>query len=136
MKRRLILLSGLFGLVASASFIAAYVFMSDSINQNTYASIRKGMTEAEVIRLIGRPCDIAYPVDGHVPRGEAMIWNGKSGRICVCFLEGGAAERIQFDEHEDRNSVSRKIRRWLRIDPPMLSRFQAPTSGPMIFPDY
>ena len=124
MKRRLTLMIAVFGLIASGAFIMAYLWMRDSVTRETYASIRTGMTEAEVIKILRKPCDESY--DG------VKIWNGRGGRIGLLIGTQGTVGYKEFDDYD--NCVWLKMCHWLRIDPPMRA-FQTPTSGPMIFPD-
>lgn len=124
MKRRLLVMVGLLVAVAAGSFTVAYVLMTDSINRDTYARIQTGMTEAEVIKILRKPCDECY--DG------IKIWNGSTGRIGLMIGIQGTVGHKEFDDYD--NSVRLKMLRWLRIDPPT-HRSGVPTSGPVIFPD-
>jgi hypothetical protein len=126
MKRRLLLMIGLLVLIAAGSFTLASVLMTDSINRDTCATIQKGMTEAEVIKILRKPCDDS--------QGRVKIWNGKAGRIGVLFEKRGTVETTQFQVNPEM--AWPKIRRWLQIRSPT-REFQAPTSGDeiMILPD-
>jgi hypothetical protein len=127
MKRRIVVISGLLVLLAFGSFLGAYFFFKDSITQGACAAIKEGMTEADVIRILGKSCGRTQPFLTRVqevnPDGSVRMvvltktrktWNGNAGSISVDFAEAGFVESSWFEEGD--NSVWRKVRRALRLE--------------------
>jgi hypothetical protein len=122
-KRKWLIVGIALAAVACAVPVVAFLFR-DPVNQSACERIQEGMTEAEVIRILGRPGEsvshehqtaVEQTSDGNlhaiVRRVETRIWNGPAGSIQVDFKESGTVQAARFDENG--NSVWPKVRRTL-----------------------
>lgn len=113
--------------IACTAIVLAYVFR-DSVNTSSCARIREGMNEAEVNKILGRPCDEFYPVyqaslNEEIAENEwrelmrtnsTRIWRGPAGRLTVHFGESGTVDDSWFDEND--NLFWKRIRRALSVE--------------------
>jgi hypothetical protein len=125
-KRKWLFVGIVTATVACAVPVVAYLFR-DPINESACERIKEGMTEADVIRILGRPCDYLnyYEAktqdasDGDwkvLERGERKFWHGPAGKVTVDFEDKtGTVQGVWFRENE--NSLWLRVRRWLGIDP-------------------
>jgi hypothetical protein len=107
-RSRLLLWSGLLVALAGAGF-AGVVWLTmpapSRINDATVASIRPGMTGADVERLLGGPPgdyttrDVYWAMESSrlVPPGTPLSWIGDEGEATVYFDEEGGVTGAFFD---------------------------------------
>jgi hypothetical protein len=105
--------------VAAIAFAVAYLYR-DPINESAFARIREGMTEAEVVEVLGRRCDEDLPNQvRHWGRlqwadsGFSRRWDGRIS-IYVNFNEGGIVTTSFYLERE--KTTFQRIRQWLGLD--------------------
>lgn len=130
-KRKALIVGFVMATVVCAVPGVAYLFR-DPINRSSCDKIQKGMTEAEVTWILGRPGDEillcsalwmernSEGVEREKTRNKTIrIWNGPAGSIIVGFDKTGVVEFATFAE--SGNSVWRRVRRWVGLDPPFSS---------------
>jgi hypothetical protein len=127
-KRNLFIIGLAMATITCAVPVVAYLFR-DPINPSTCERIQEGMSEPEVIAILGRPCDSelrylrgAPPLMREGASSEACpitekTWNGPTGRIAVDFDDNCRVERVTCFFADNDNDLLPKIRRWLGIDP-------------------
>jgi hypothetical protein len=130
MKRRWWIVLGSAGLAAIGLLVGLSVFFGDPINQENFEKIQTGMTEADIVRLLGRPPSyegIFIRVDDiTIDQAGAQVvknrtfrqkaWEGGRTSILLAFTEDGTVER-NCSRFVERETVFAGIRRWLQPDP-------------------
>lgn len=123
MKRRWWIVAGFTAAGAIAMAVAVAGFREDRVNYEAFHEIEIGMEEAEVIRILGQPDEVAY-CEGMKNERFFLLdgwwrktWRGGSMNISVSI--GGAGQVTDaWTEHPDTLVV--KFLRWigLREAPP------------------
>jgi hypothetical protein len=122
-KRKFFIVGFVLATIACAVPFVAYVFR-DPINQSNFELLQEGMTEADVVRILGRACDdeTMRPLkewdarwDDVPPHLKIYVWQGRHGQIHVGFNEAGTVNFGWF--LATRDPVLGPIRRWLGADP-------------------
>jgi|HubBroStandDraft_5_1064220.scaffolds.fasta_scaffold157022_1 flagellar basal body-associated protein FliL len=113
-KRWLALIIGVLTVLAVSACAGVYFLTSDGIDQKTAASIHKGMSENDVVRIFGRPCDRPGSFeqaqrDGHIEKLTTGIWSGRDGHIQVNFLETGLVRDAHFYSRDRWSEFLRKF---------------------------
>ena len=118
MKRKRWFAVGLFVIIACTG-TATVAALRNNVTQENYERIEEGMTKAEVEKIFGSKGKLGEYQYFSSPNLVRMIWKGHDGTACVVFENDMVAksERIPikgWSSHSDE-SISTKIRRWLRI---------------------
>lgn len=126
MKCRWWIVLGSAGVAMIASILVMSVFFNDPISEENFAMIQKGMAEADVVHLLGRPADEAWllqmvdcecdpagvPVD--VTRKlPCKAWYGRRKKNGLIFQENG---RVRDSCLAEAEPFSKRIRNWLHAD--------------------
>jgi outer membrane protein assembly factor BamE (lipoprotein component of BamABCDE complex) len=159
MKGRWWIVLGSAVFAAIGLIVGLSVFFGDPINKANFDKVQEGMTEADVVRLLGRPANNATHIQfqeatvdqagTHVVKTRTVIqknWQGSRTNIAVAFNENGTVDR-NFAYFVETDTILGSIRRWLGFDPlpiapppaaapPMASPYSvaAPASPPYPLP--
>lgn len=126
MKRRLLLILVILAFGILASGVVWWVFSERScpITQENYERIKNGMTESDVIAILGPQKEIP---DGRYPRRQTptiidfekfpskKTWSGKDNYITVLFGSDNLVGQKRFGEFWPERTYFEKIRQWLGI---------------------
>jgi hypothetical protein len=116
-RRRLLLGAGALALLA---VVAAWTWLlvrhaGAGVTRENYERIREGMTEGQVVAILGRAPDRRPAVvPGYAPPGtaRAAYWKGDDGYITVTLTEGGLVTRTISSWRPERGFLGR-LRRLL-----------------------
>jgi hypothetical protein len=119
-----------------ASLFGLSVFFEDAINSENFEKIQEGMTEADIVRLLGRPADevqflkvqaVSSDVTGKaVVKSYSMsrkTWRGSRKNIILTFTENGIVN-FPFARIEEMDTLIGSVRRWVGLDPPPLTPYR------------
>jgi len=86
LRRSLWMTAALVALVLGIGYVSR---PADPISQHTCERIRKGMTKAEAVAVVGRDCDdlSGFPLGPLYAR-----WHGSNGFISVMFVDDGVTD--------------------------------------------
>jgi hypothetical protein len=101
------------------AFLVLSVRRSSPIGQAGCDRISRGMSEAEVEKILGEPTESWGGPLGLItwfPEPPARkYWMGKTGTAMVYFDQAGKVMHVQFAPAIDRESFLDRIRRWSRL---------------------
>jgi hypothetical protein len=130
-KRRLVVVMGLLLLLAGLAAVWSKVyFPPKDFDRDIYSRIRRGMSEQEVLAIVGCPPGDYGPTDGvdqleefdqsPLPLAKVQKWRGFEHEILVCYNDQGTVNGkwlyVIVDNNTDAPLLDR-LRWWLGISP-------------------
>ncbi|MBI2808979.1 MAG: hypothetical protein HYX68_28685 [Planctomycetes bacterium] len=120
MKRRWWIVSGVFTLILLLLLVVAPLFWRDQITVRNFSTIDVGMSETNVVALLGRPADDVRPWQGRFlvepsdPPFVQKTWHGRRIKIVLVFGTSGTV-------HPERSrsvelTLIDRIEQWLSND--------------------
>jgi hypothetical protein len=126
MKRRWWIVLGLAGVAAIVAISGIFLFSDDRVTDENFAKIDKGMTEADVVQILGQPDDAVFRDVGWPelsPPRWCKTWRGSRMTISFDFTEDGLVD-LKSGCTDNPDTTVGRIREWLGVGHPRLTPYR------------